>query len=239
MNGISLRLSALRIQTRTRDLQWTGQNFVELSEYYLTLPPGFTEAGKDLVSFVRQQLGALDIPQLIPPNAHFSFNHLDKESAFVLLDWISSQKLRPSFKQSVSDCKWLKTGRGFESPAKSFLFDSKMRLAQHLEEDDLPCIDEAFYGYAIHKFKDALEKIGVVTEEGGGCDVIVDHHIQMHTDFKTIKRLYSYLQVSEWEPSVFSVLPIWIPNDQKWTPTESCVIHDVNGLFRISCFSAP
>jgi hypothetical protein len=32
-----------------------------------------TGAGKDLVSFVEQQLGALDIPELIPLNAYFNF----------------------------------------------------------------------------------------------------------------------------------------------------------------------
>ena len=105
-------------------------------------------------------------------------------------------------------------------------------LAWQLEEDDVPCIDEAFYGDAIHKVKDALQKVGVVTEVGEGCNVIVDHHIQMHTDFKAITRLYKYLQASKWEPYESGVLPIWIPNERKWMSAESCVIHDVDGLFK-------
>ena len=58
---------------------------------------------------------------------------------------------------------WLKVGRGFESPATSFLFDLNWRYDQQLEEDN-----EAFYGNDSHEFKDALEKVGMITKLGEG-----------------------------------------------------------------------
>jgi hypothetical protein len=129
--------------------------------------------------------------------------------------------------------KWLATSRGFESPARSFLFDSKGPHGGSfpLQEDDVPSIDEAYYGKT--KFKDALKKVGVVTDFGKGCDIIVDHHIQMHQDFKAITRLYKYLQASKWKPHESTVLQIWIPDDG-WHHAHSCVIHDVDGIFKSS-----
>lgn len=58
---------------------------------------------------------------------------------------------------------WLKAGRGFESPATSFLFALNWRYDRQLEEDN-----EAFYGNDSHEFKDVLEKVGVVTKLGEG-----------------------------------------------------------------------
>ena len=52
----------------------------------------------------------------------------------------------------------------------------------------------------MHEYKDALKKVGEITVFGKGCDVIVDHNIQMHQGFKEIKRLYKYLQDSKWKP---------------------------------------
>lgn len=83
-----------------------------------------------MVSFIEKQFGALDIPQLMPPNVNITFGPLAKETAFLLLEWYQYQhKLSMnwsqlhSVKQSASLGKWLKTSRGFESPAKSFWFD--------------------------------------------------------------------------------------------------------------------
>lgn len=73
----------------------------------------------------------------------------------------------------------------------------------------------------------------MVTEVGQGCVVIIDHHIQVHTDFKGITRLYKYLQASKWEPHGSKELPIWIPDEAKWMSAKACVIHDVHGLFKL------
>ena len=54
-------------------------------------------------------------------------------------------------------------------------------------------MDKTFYGKTMHEHKDALKKVGVITEFGKGCDIIVYHHIQVHQGFKAITRLYKYL----------------------------------------------
>ena len=73
--------------------------------------------------------------------------------------------------------------------------------------------------------------MGVVTEFGKGCDIIVDHHNRMHQDFKAIKRLYKYLQASKWKTPDNTMLKIWIPNDG-WHDASSCFVHDVDGIFK-------
>ena len=126
----------------------------------------------------------------------------------------------------------VKTSEGFESSDRSFLFGYEWSPFS-LVKNDVPCIDGAFYGRGIHDFKDDLDQIGVVTNTGEGCDVIIDHHIQMHTDLKVITRLYKYPHSSEWEPHESKVLPIWIPNERKWMSSKSCVIHDIHEIFKL------
>ena len=58
---------------------------------------------------------------------------------------------------------------------------------------------------------DALKKVGVITKFGKGCDIIVDHHIQIPQGFKAIKRLYKYLLDSKWKPLESTVFKIRIP----------------------------
>ena len=89
----------------------------------------------------------------------------------------------------------LKISEGFESSDRSFLFGSEWSPFSPIK-DDVPCIDEVLYGRGIHDFRDDIEHIGVVTKSGKGCDVIIDHHIQMHTDLKAITKFYMFPQTS-------------------------------------------
>ena len=82
----------------------------------------------------------------------------------------------------------------------------------------------------MHEYKDSLKKVGVITKFGKVCDIIFNHHIQMNQGFKVITRLYKYIQASKWKPH-HSVRNLDSRNEG-WHDANSCVIHDVDMLFK-------
>eukprot|EP01018_Ginkgo_biloba_P010003 Gb_15824 [translate_table: standard] len=215
--------------------------FVELSEDYLKSPPCAADISNDgdLVCFLKTTLGAFDIPMLTPPNGALpaASNPLSKANAFRLLNWISYlTKFKPlpeNFKRSIAEGRWVKTHCVYESPSRSFLFDSKWESV--LQLSDVPFIDNVFYGEVICTFKGALGLLGVVVELGQGCNLIAEH-LKMHTELQAISRLYKYLHQFKWSPCDSSTVEIWIPGDDgnvpgAWKDVDSCVIHDDNGYF--------
>ena len=110
---------------------WVEHEFVTLSRAYLkplTCADGF-EGGEDLDPFIKNELGAVDIPFLRPPNVslHGFSSSLDKEKVILLLEWIEYliinyiETFPEVFKRSIVEGKWLKTHRGYQSPRMSFL----------------------------------------------------------------------------------------------------------------------
>ncbi|KAH9328704.1 hypothetical protein KI387_000812, partial [Taxus chinensis] len=224
---------------------WTAQGFVTLSPAYMNPPrcAGGLKGGQeeDIKFFMNNELQAKDIPHLRPPNAMlpgFSFP-IGVEKALLLLEWIQNLtmnmkvSLPTEFKRSIVEGKWLKTYRGYQSPNMSFLLDAQW-FTGGVELNDLYFIDSAFYKKPMADFRDALQELGVIVEYGKGCEVVYQH-LQMHTDFKAITRLYKYLQRLKWTPSDRNSVKVWVPvdggNGGEWKDAEMCVVHDDNGLF--------
>ena len=101
---------------------WVEHEFVTLSRAYLKPPTcdyGL-EGGEDLEPFIRNELGAVDIPFLRPPDVFFPrlSSSLDKEKVIFVLEWIEYlivncfETFPKLFKRSITKGKWLKTHRG-------------------------------------------------------------------------------------------------------------------------------
>ena len=98
--------------------------------------------------------------------------------------------------------------------------------------NDLPFIDNSFYGDRINEFKKNLQQMGVVVE---GCDLIAEH-LQMHMELQAITRIYKYLHRFHWNLVDGNSIKIWILVDGghggEWKDSKLCVVHDDNELFR-------
>ncbi|AET01325.1 ATP/DNA-binding protein [Medicago truncatula] len=161
---------------------WRKENYVELGKMYLnaSYADQSTDSGK-LIEFLKNHVGASDIPYLSPPNAGFSAadTQLTKENAFLLLDWIRELKhkgvhLPERFLACIKEGSWLKvTGNGFMSPSKSFLIGSLGNILQSGSVlVDIPLIDESFYGERINEYKEELKTIGVMFNCEEACEFI-------------------------------------------------------------------
>ncbi|KAL5978976.1 hypothetical protein ACLOJK_018871, partial [Asimina triloba] len=127
--------------------------------------------------------------------------------------------------------KWLRTSMGYQLPSECILFDSNW--AHHLECEDGPFIDEAFYGPEISAYKKELNAIGVVVEVEYGCSVLAGHLV-CHSSLMVVTRIYEYLRKFNWKPSSKEARWVWIPNESdagEWVDQKSCVIHDKDNLF--------
>ena len=101
-------------------------DFFSLSMDYLKQPHcAYGLKGEDdLESFIRNDLGAVDIPFLRPLDVYLPriSSPLEKEKVFFLLEWIqhltliSTETLPVEFKRSIAEGKWIKTHRGYQSP---------------------------------------------------------------------------------------------------------------------------
>ena len=105
---------------------WAEHGFVVLSMAYLK-PPHCAYGLKgedDLDSFIKNDLGVVDIPFLRPVDVSLSVisSPLEKEKLFLILKWIqhliviSIETLPVEFKRSIAEGKWIKTHRGYQSP---------------------------------------------------------------------------------------------------------------------------
>ncbi|GLJ45912.1 hypothetical protein SUGI_0966720 [Cryptomeria japonica] len=110
------------------DNPWAAEGIVALSPVYMKAnASGLRGEWKDeLELFMRNGLGAVDIPKLIPPNSPLPAvsSPIEEEQVVLLLGWIQYLTSLPNrFQSSIMEGKWLRTQRGYESPNKSFLYD--------------------------------------------------------------------------------------------------------------------
>ncbi|MCL7039619.1 hypothetical protein MKW94_030392 [Papaver nudicaule] len=131
--------------------------------------------------------------------------------------------------------KWLKTSMGYRDPGSCLLFDTKWTsLLQH---GDGPFIDDEFYGFGIASYTKELEAIGVTMDAKQGCSLIASH-LESHSQFAVIDRIYKCLCHFKWEPRKGDINEasgrIFIPNGSNmgiWVCPEECVLYDKDNLF--------
>ncbi|KAI3950656.1 hypothetical protein MKW92_050560 [Papaver armeniacum] len=135
--------------------------------------------------------------------------------------------------------RWLKTSMGYKDPGSCLLFASKWpSLLQH---EDGPFIDDEFYCSKIASYSKELEAIGVTTDVQDGCSLIASH-LESHSQFTVIARIYKCLCHFHWEPQKGATkdpmnedsVRIFIPNGSntgRWVWPEECVLYDKDNLF--------
>ncbi|KAI3740240.1 hypothetical protein L2E82_30665 [Cichorium intybus] len=163
---------------------------------------------------------------------------LTPANVYTLLESVKELKERANripgkFREKLSQKNWLKTHFGYKRPNDCLLFSSDWN--PFLRCNDGPFIDEGFYGSTIASYKAELNLLGVITDVNKeGCQLIVNH-IECHSNFETISRIYNYLSTFKWEPVDQVTKRIWIPrgtdNNGEWVMHQDCVLHDKNNLF--------
>ncbi|KAA8542076.1 hypothetical protein F0562_023228 [Nyssa sinensis] len=141
-----------------------------------------------------------------------------------------NESLPDAFLKKVGK-KWLKTNAGYRPPDKCLLFDSVWD--SFLQREDGPFIDEEFYGLNIKCYKIELKTLGVIVDIRNGCPVLASH-LDYHSKFNSIVRIYNYLNEFNWKPDSGDARQIWIPNgndDGEWVSPGECVLHDKDDLF--------
>ncbi|XP_068664998.1 uncharacterized protein [Aristolochia californica] len=91
-----------------------------------------------------------------------SFTSLPPESILLILECIRDSKVSNQIGRKMTDQKWVKTNHGYKLPSESFLFDYEWGSLLQVF-DNIPLIDEKFYGDGIRSYKNELKKTGVVT----------------------------------------------------------------------------
>uniref|UniRef100_A0A5B6Z3I5 Sacsin/Nov domain-containing protein n=1 Tax=Davidia involucrata TaxID=16924 RepID=A0A5B6Z3I5_DAVIN len=188
---------------------------------------GVVSAFKDGSKFVTSCLYLPQNPSSITP-----------ASVYSLLECIRNIQPEPNvpllpdgFQKKVAR-KWLKTNAGYRAPDKCLLFDSNWY--SFLRREDGPFIDEEFYGSNIKSYKKELNELGVIVDKRNGCSLLASH-LDFHSKFTTIVRIYNYLNDFNWEPENDGEKgKIWIPNgsdDGKWVSPGECVLHNKDDLF--------
>ncbi|KAM7480796.1 hypothetical protein LguiB_005379 [Lonicera macranthoides] len=157
-------------------------------------------------------------------------------NVFSLLNCIRNLLQKPnydfpeSFIKQTSK-KWMKTLAGYRSPKECLLFTSDWNTS--LRPEDGPFIDEKFYGSEIMSYEKELSLLGVTMDAKSGCPLLLSH-LDFHSNFTTINRIYSYLCNFNVELTDEVSKKIWIPNgsdDGEWVKPVECVLHDKNDLF--------
>ncbi|XP_022770791.1 uncharacterized protein LOC111314054 [Durio zibethinus] len=144
----------------------------------------------------------------------------------ILLE-VKDYSFSEAFQKEVSK-KWLKTYAGYMSPGNSLLFDE----SSDLKLTDGPFIDEGFYGSEIRMYRKELNSIGVTVDVKKGSTLLASH-LDFHSDFATIIRIYKFLEKAKWEPDSEATRKIWIPDGNengRWVKPDVCVLHDKDGL---------
>ncbi|KAH7854098.1 hypothetical protein Vadar_010117 [Vaccinium darrowii] len=169
---------------------WREQRFVELGEDYLhsgTFAGVYTPE-KQLLSFLKNHLGASDVPDISPPDVVIPTMSapLTRENTFLLLNWIHNLKWKSvsmptNFLRCIKEGSWLKISLsgspGHRPPSQSFLPNSSW--AQLLQNEsvlvDIPIINRSFYGPQLDQYKEELREVGVMFECGEACEFIGEH----------------------------------------------------------------
>ncbi|XP_059306209.1 uncharacterized protein LOC132057600 [Lycium ferocissimum] len=175
---------------------WRHEGYVELGEDYLHSGSyaGVSTSKKELVEFLRDNVAAIDIPDLPPPDAAISSmsSPLTKENALLLLEWIRKMNrnrvsLPTRFLSCIKEGSWLKVllsgSPGDRPPSKSFFHTSSWG---HLLQNgsvivDIPLVDQGFYGSEIEQYKEELSTLGVMFEFKEACEYIGEHFMSLAT----------------------------------------------------------
>ncbi|XP_042504941.1 uncharacterized protein LOC122081759 [Macadamia integrifolia] len=161
---------------------------------------------------------------------------LTSQNVASLLDCIrnlkheNSDPLPAEFLKKINT-SWLKTHMGYQSPEKCLLFDTEWALFLHPE--DGPFIDENFYGFSMMSYKNELSAISVTLDVKNGCALLASH-LEFHSQFTVVARIYKYLMKFSWVPDNKAANWIWIPNGYNkgdWVSPEDCILCDGDNLF--------
>ncbi|MCL7041268.1 hypothetical protein MKW94_013925 [Papaver nudicaule] len=162
---------------------WRASHYVELTEDYSY---GGKFAGshtkeKQLMAFLKEHVGASDIPHICPPDDVLPTvkSPLTRANTFLLLEWIRKLKsqgklVNGEFLSSIREGCWLRTCLGdstsysYVPPSQSFLLDASdgSLLQNGSELVDIPLVDVQFYGNDIKKYREELKVIGVMFDFG-------------------------------------------------------------------------
>ncbi|KAJ0248460.1 ATP/DNA binding protein [Hirschfeldia incana] len=165
------------------------EGYLELWEEYMTsgvfAGGGVRSKQRELLGFLKEYAKAGDIPELAPPDAAVPSlsGALQKQNAFLLLEWMKSHKdsLPPKFLDSVRGGSWLRTKMNgsydYRPPSQSFYntssWGSVLKNASVLV--DVPLVDKSFYGKKIESYTEELKTAGVMFEFSEACAFVGSH----------------------------------------------------------------
>ncbi|KAJ8554132.1 hypothetical protein K7X08_024810 [Anisodus acutangulus] len=173
---------------------WRHAGYVELAEDYLHSGSyaGVSTSKKELLRFLKNNVAAMDIPDLPPPDAAISSlsSPLTKENALLLLEWIRNMNrnrfsLPTRFLNCTREGSWLKVSLsgspGYRPPSESFFHTSSWG---HLLQSgsvlvDIPLVDQGFYGSELKQYMEELRTMGVMFEFKEACEYIGDHFMSL------------------------------------------------------------
>nr|GMD17757.1 Sacsin like [Ipomoea batatas] len=142
-----------------------------------------------ILEVLKTYAGALDIPNLPPPDATLSSlsSPLTRENAFMLLDWIGNMRMKmpARFLACIQNGSWLKVrlcgNPGYRPPSQSFFHSSSW--GHHLQNEslriDIPLLDQEFYGSQISNYQQELKTTGVMFEFKDVCQFIGKHFMSL------------------------------------------------------------
>ncbi|XP_070679358.1 uncharacterized protein [Malus domestica] len=171
--------------------------------------------GKEEICQFKTELELLGVAVSFSKCYQLIIDNLKSHSCLTSWTPENAYSLPEAFRGKLSRA-WLKTHVGYHSPDQCLLFDSKSRLKQ----TDGPFIDEEFYGSKITTYRKELAAIGVIVEvKKGGA--LIARHLDLHDEFSTFVRVYSYLSDSKWVPLADGEAPgrIWVLKENK-----SCLV---------------
>ncbi|KAM0886813.1 hypothetical protein ACQ4PT_029434 [Festuca glaucescens] len=226
---------------------WTNENYVELHADYKSagcFAGNYTSEGQ-LLSFIKTQLHASDVPFIHPPNASFPTvsSPLTVGNAILLLQWIQNLKSRrvtlpARFLSCVQQGSWLMTSVGYKPPNESFLSNSEW---SNLLQDgssfvDIPMIDQQFYQNKLHEYKEELKEIGVRFEFRDASAYIGSRLMSMaasnmltRENVYALLRLIRFLQQKVLSPSelINHVKDArWMKSTLGYMSPASCIVYD-------------
>lgn len=226
---------------------WTTENYVELHADYKSVgcfAGNYTSEGQ-LLSFMKTQLQASDVPFIHPPNTSFPTvsSPLTVGNAILLLQWIQNLKSRgvtlpARFLACVQQGSWLRTSVGYKPPNESFLSSSEW---SNLLQDgssfvDIPMIDQQFYQNKLHEYKEELKAIGVRFEFREASAYIGSRLMSMATsNMLTRENVYALLRLIRFlQQKVLSPSELikhvkdgrWMKSTLGYMSPASCIIYD-------------
>ncbi|KAM0848428.1 hypothetical protein ACQ4PT_054385 [Festuca glaucescens] len=226
---------------------WTNENYVELHADYKSagcFAGNYTSEGQ-LLSFIKAQLHASDVPFIHPPNASFPtvLSPLTVGNAILLLQWIQNLKSRrvtlpARFLACVQQGSWLMTSVGYKPPNESFLSSSEW---SNLLQDgssfvDIPMIDQQFYQNKLHEYKEELKAIGVRSEFreasayiGSRLMSMAANNMLTRENVYALLRLIRFLQQKVLSPSelINHVKDArWMKSNLGYMSPASCIVYD-------------